>query len=231
MPKAVFLTPTIDKPYDVYADSMIRSIGPLAEAGWEHGLGIERFNPYISAARATLLRKAMDDQPDAIVFIDHDLSWGTDALLTLLQTEGDVVAGTYRFKTEKEEYMGAWEIDEDLRPVTRADGCFDALRVPAGFLKITPKAVHAFMRAWPELLYGDADHPSLDMFNHGVIDGVWYGEDYAFCKRWKERCGDIWLVPDLYINHHSISTEYPGNLHNFMRRQPGGELDPARIAA
>ena len=45
-----------------------------------------------------MLRKALDAKADVIVFIDHDVSWDAKDLLTLIQTEGDVVAGTYRFK-------------------------------------------------------------------------------------------------------------------------------------
>ena len=52
-------------------------------------------------------------------------------------------------------------------------------------LKITT-GVNKFYRAYPDLVYGDAFAPHIDMFNHGVMDGVWHSEDYAFCKRYRE---------------------------------------------
>ena len=58
-------------------------------------------SPYISAARATMLRKALDAKADVIVFIDHDLSWRPGDLLKLIETTGDVVGGTYRFKQDE----------------------------------------------------------------------------------------------------------------------------------
>ncbi|MGR9130775.1 hypothetical protein [Rhizobium leguminosarum] len=182
----------------------------------------ETGNPYISAARATMLRKAMDGQADVVVFIDYDLSWKPEDLLTLINTPGEVVAGTYRFKKDEEEYMGGWHTDATGRPVLRDDGCIKAHRIPAGFMKITKEAVDKFMRAYPELIYGSRYAAAVDLFNHGAIDGVWYGEDYAFSKRWTEKCGDIWLIPDLDISHHSTDREFPGNLHEYLMRQPGG---------
>lgn len=178
--------------------------------------------PYISAARSMMLRKALNAQATVIVFIDHDLSWDPLDLLRLIETDGDVVAGTYRFKGEPEEYMGAIFPGEDGTPIVREDGCMRAHSIPAGFLKVTRKGVNRFIAEYPELTYGEKCAPMIDLFNHGVIDGVWYGEDYAFSKRWREKCGDIWLVPDLNLNHHMPGKCFPGNFHNFMLRQPGG---------
>jgi hypothetical protein len=118
--------------------------------------------------------------------------------------------------------MGGWQTDATGRPVLRDDGCIKADRIPAGFMKITKEAVDKFMRAYPELIYGSRYAAAVDLFNHGAIDGVWYGEDYAFSKRWTEKCGDIWLIPDLDIAHHSSDREFPGNLHEYLMRCPGG---------
>lgn len=174
-----------------------------------------------------MLRRALDAKADVIVFLDYDLSWRPGDLLKIIETEGDVVAGTYRFKEDSEEcperYMGNWEMNADWTPKLRpSDGAFHALLIPAGFLKITKEAVDKFMLAYPELLYGPMYAPNVDLFNHGARDRVWWGEDYSFARRWRDKCGPIWLVPDLSIDHHSKDKVYPGNLHEFMLRQPGG---------
>ncbi len=113
----------------------------IEAAGWESGMVLEIGCPYISNARATMLRKALDAKADVIVFLDHDVSFDPQDLLRLIQTEGDVVAGTYRYKREPEEYMGALCGNEAGRPLLRDDGCIKATAVPAGFLKITKEAV------------------------------------------------------------------------------------------
>lgn len=220
--KVIFCIPTISKPYQVMMDSLAASIPLIQAAGWEEGAVYQIGCPYISAARSMMLRKALDAKATVIVFIDHDLSWDPQDLLTLIECDADVVGGTYRFKGEPEEYMGAVIPDHDRRPQAREDGCIKMHSIPAGFLKVTRGAVNKFMQEYPELLYGEKCNPAVDLFNHGVIDGVWYGEDYAFAKRYREKCGDVWCIPNLNITHHLGDTPFPGNYHKYLRRIPGG---------
>lgn len=225
--KLVIATPTVERPHDAYLAALEASIPALDAAGLDHRAVFETGNPYISGARAKLLRMAMDAEADVVVFIDHDISWRPDDLVTLVTTEGDVVAGTYRNKVDHEEsYMGGLVTQApDHLPIPRDDGALQAERVPAGFLKITKEAVDRFMGAYPELVYGQRFHPSVDLFNHGAIEGLWWGEDYAFSKRWREKCGEIWLVPDLNLDHHGKGKVWPGNFHEFLLRQPGGSKE------
>jgi hypothetical protein len=220
--KVVFCIPTITKPYQQTLDALRDSLPLIEQAGWEHEAVYEIGCPYISHARATMLRKALDAGADVVVFIDHDVSWRPGDLLRLIQTDGDVVAGLYRFKKPEVEYMGAVIANDDGTPFLRADGCMSAHSVPAGFLKVTKSAVNRFMEAYPELCYGERHKPHVDLFNHGAHGFVWWGEDYAFCRRWRDCGGQVWVVPDLSLTHHSADTEYPGNFHEYMLRRPGG---------
>lgn len=229
--KVVFCIPTVSKPYKATLDSLEASIPLIQAAGWDDEAVYEVGCPYISAARSKMLRKAMDAKADVVVFIDHDLSWDPEDLLRLIETEGDVVSGTYRFKKEPEEYMGSLIVDPEGRPIVRDDGCIQAAFIPAGFLKITKHAVNLFMSAYPELCYGERFAPCIDLFNHGAHNFTWYGEDYAFSRRWTDKCGKIWLVPDINLTHWAGNVAYPGNYHRFLQRQPGGSEDPARLAA
>lgn len=221
--KVVLCCPTVTRPHQALLDAIRAEVPLLDEAGVDHSIVWEIGCPYISHARAVMLRKALDTLPDCVVFLDHDLSWKPGDLLKLIQTEGPVIAGTYRFKKDDEEYMGTIPSGEEGRPVVRDDGCVKATWVPAGFLKITGQAVHDFMARYPELMFGSRYRPHVDLFNHGAHEFVWYGEDYAFSRRWNE-IGDIWIVPNLNLTHHSAHQAYPGNYHLYLRRQPGGDL-------
>lgn len=166
-----------------------------------------------------MLRKALDARADLIVFLDDDVSWRPEDMVKLLKAEGEVVAGTYRFKKDDEEYMGMLEVGEGCRPLVRdTDGAIKAHRAPAGFLRVTRFAVDLFMHEYPELVFGDRCNPHVDLFNHGCVfgDRMWWGEDYAFCRRWNEKCGQVWILPDLDIDHHSKTKVYKGNLHRYL---------------
>lgn len=222
-PKRIVLcVPTLTRPYQQTLESIKASIPALEAAGYEHFMVTEIGNPYISAARSYMLRKALDVFADVVVFIDHDISWRPQDLVRLIEVDGDVVAGTYRFKRDEEAYMGVIDDNPDGTPKVRADGCIKATRVPAGFLKITKQAVDKFMRAYPELIYGPLYAPSIDLFNHGVHKGVFWGEDYAFSRNWLDCGGEIWLVPDLQLDHHTSEKAYAGNFHKFLLSCPGG---------
>lgn len=230
--KVALCVPTVTKPYEACLDAMEAAV-PVAEAaGHEVKFVQEVGNPYIGGARATMLRKALDDRCDAALFIDHDVAFRPEDLLALIEAPADVVAGTYRFKKPDEEYMGEWVRDAAGKPVGQAVGDLVMLRatkVPAGFLKVTKEAVDRLMGAYPELCYGPRYSPSIDLFNHGAHERVFWGEDYAFSRRWIECGGDLWLLPELQITHHaSDGTAFPGDLHEYLQRQPGGAKDPAR---
>lgn len=198
----------------------------LDAAGIEHSSVYEIGCPYISGARATLLRKAMQSGADVFVFLDDDVSWAPTDLVTLIETKDDVVSGFYRYKLDDEQYMGVVNVKPDFTPKVRADGLISAWRVPAGFLKVTRSAVGRFMAHYPHLGIVDEEcFVSPDLFNHGAYKGTWYGEDYAFSRNWIDCGGELWVVPDLNLDHNEGERVWKGNFHNYMLRQPGGMLD------
>lgn len=225
MTHVVIAVPTISRPHPACIASLERAIPRIEAAGFKCSMVLEFGNVYISHARAVMLQKAMAAGADMVLFHDHDVAASPDAIPKLLQTEGDVVAGTYRFKSEPEEYMATIYVDADGRPVGRkSDWAIMAQSVPAGFLKVTRRAVEHFGRCYPELLFGSPCAPYIDLFNHGAHKWTWWGEDYAFSRRWRECGGNIWLVPDLDIDHHIGDQVFRGNFHRSL-------LPPLKSAA
>ena len=226
--KVTFCIPTITRPHDKTLKSLEASAKHLDEVGgFEHTLVSEIGNPYISNARNLMLRKALDWGAEVVVFIDHDLSWPKEDLLKLLQTQGDCVGGLYRFTknsdpADEHAYMGTVFTDDAGIPIVVKGGTIKAELLPAGFLKVTRDGINRFMAAYPELLYGERCNPHVDLFNHGAMDWLWYGEDYAMSKRWREKVGDLLVQPDLSLTHWRGEKGYPGNFHEFIQRQPGG---------
>lgn len=219
--KVVVCTPTRDRPHAEYIKALEASVPALDAAGIEHFVVTEVGSAYISWARSNMLRKALDINPDAVVFIDDDLSWRPQDLVALIQTKPAVVSGLYRFKQDEERYMGELDTTETGRVKGNEDGLLLATKVPGGFLKITPDAVVQIMRKHPELVFGVPYRPLVDLFNHGANGGLWWGEDYAFSRRWIEDGNELWIAPDMDLTHHGAKP-YPGNFHEFMLRQPGG---------
>lgn len=218
--KVVFCTPTHTGPHPAYVTAMRDCLPALEALGIEHALLWELGSTYISWARANLARRVIhESDADAIIYLDHDMSWTPAAIVRLATHPEEVVGGTYRFKKEPEEYMGALYHDNG-KITSRDDGCVEAAYMPAGFMKVSRGAWHRIAEAYPALKYGDG---GLDLFNHGVIDGAWHGEDYAFCYRWREKLGKVWIIPDLDLTHHDRDKAYPGNFHRFLLRGEHGD--------
>lgn len=212
--KVVFCVPFLEKPTKPFVASLEASLPIIEEAGWIHELAHEQGCAYISAARNNMLRRALDAKADVIMFLDYDVAWRPEDMLKILETKQHVVAGLYRYKTDDVEYMG--QFSDDV-PACNTEGLIRAKFVPAGFLKMTRNAVSLFAKQHPYLLYGDPMHPHLDIFSHGAIEGVWYGEDYAFSMRWNQTGENLWVCPDLSLDHYDKDGKcYKGNFHEYM---------------
>jgi glycosyltransferase involved in cell wall biosynthesis len=221
--KVVICVPTVTRPFQCLLDSIAAAVPLMDAKGYDHNIVYNIGCPYISYSRALMVRKSQEAGADVIIFLDHDLSFPPESLIKLIETEGDLVAGTYRFKEDDEKYMGSILSDIKGYPQVReSDGAIKGFSAPAGFLKITKGGLARFMLHYPELQYVDNDTLTIDLFNHGAYKGVWYGEDYALCRRWIEKCGDLWIIPNIDVHHHTETTMYPGNFHHYLTRQPGG---------
>lgn len=216
--KVVFVTPTRARPHKNFIKALEESVPVLDKAGIEHSVIFEIGNHYISHALSLLVSKALASSPDAVVILEDDMSWEPQSLVDLINCDKDVVAGVYRYKDEKVDYMGVIETTADGKPVV-VDGLIRAMCLPTGFMKITPAAVKKFAEAYPNLVYGEG---IVDLFNHGAHEGKWWGQDYAFCRNYRNKCGDVWLMPNLDIHHNSGDDVHKGNFHEYLLRQPGG---------
>lgn len=236
--KVCFCVPVYRKPEPEFLASLEKSIPVVKAAGWEEGSAWEVGHAYISYARTLLTRRAIMWDADQIVYLDSDVSHEPGDLLKLLETPGDVVVGTYRFKVEEEAYMGRLARQEGEPLVSRADGCLPLLLAPAGFMKISRVAVEMFARAYPDLDFsrpwvGGEHH--YDLFNHGVIkvgeDKVWFGEDYAFSLRWHQMGNPLWCIPDLNLGHHGVNGDgvrmhFMGNYRKWLdKTEPQKEVE------
>ncbi len=76
------------------------------------------------------------------------------------------------------------------------------------------------MEGFPELIINaDGAGETPDLFNHGAHLGRWYGEDYAFCRRWLELGEDVWLLPDVDVDHNGRGDDvrvWKGNFHKHL---------------
>jgi hypothetical protein len=162
----------------------------------------------ICVARNVMLADFMATEAETMLFIDADLSWPPEAALKILECPHDVVGGAYPAKTEETHFLAKWR--KGHTRLLEAEG------LPGGFLKITRKAVTAMQVKFPELRASyKGKREIFTLFDNGVFDGEYLGEDFAFTKRWQICGGKAFIEPDIAFEHYGRKV-YSGNLNDIL---------------
>lgn len=147
---------------------------------------------------------------DDLVMIDDDLTWEEGAVVRLLSHPCEVVGGVYPKRQDALEFPvrrlpGA--------PFDMATGLMEVMLLPTGFLRMTRECLEKMIAAYPDTRYHDRHHPEVDF--HALfwivlapgldapVDGlpeIW-GEDFTFCKRWRDIGGKVYLDALLRFQH------------------------------
>lgn len=168
---------------------------------WEIGCSL------IGVARNRLAHRFLETkEADCLIFVDSDISWKGGDLARLAKQPHDVIGGTYRTKRDEMKFhvRGTPEKVGDLYKV---DG------LPGGFLKISRDAF-AKVKANP---YKDENgHDMRDFFPTGYVDGQIWGEDYGFCRMWRETGEPVWLDPTIKLRHHDGGRAFTGDFDEWL---------------
>lgn len=210
--RVLFATPSYRGiTYAPFLDSLEATTALLAEHGHQTEFYLLTGCCYVQTARNQIVKHFLDSDADVLFFLDDDISWPAGAALKLIETPGEVVAGIYPLKSEPLGFPVVIHTTPEDAPVQRADGCVAAAAVPTGFLCIHRSALERMIAAYPGQRYVcDESGEMYDLFPQGVHQGRWVGEDFAFCRLWREIGGEMWVQCNISFTH-------AGRHGNFMR--------------
>lgn len=197
MQSVVIATPTNDgRVFVAYTMSLIGSLNELAAAKIAHEVKIEPRASLISAARNKIASQFLTSAHTDLVFIDSDIGWKPPDLVRLLSHQVPVVAAMYRNKSSNPEWAADFDVPTDKTAL------FEARSVGAGFLRIRRNCIEALAKAHPELRYTASDKTT----RYALFDPfVGVGEDYSFCRRWRELGGKIMIDPTIQLRHWGLT--------------------------
>jgi hypothetical protein len=191
----------------------------------------------LPTARNTLVAMFLRDPAATdLLFIDADVGFDAAVIPRLLSRPEEIVAGIYPLKRD---VMG-WPVviqTQDGIPIGR-EGLIEADFLPTGFMRIKREVFERMMQAYPELRYKDS---VVETMGDGTLRQAWdffrmgtdlerqryTTEDYAFCQRWRDIGGRLWVDPDITFQHVGRKA-YTGNFHQYLMQQPGGCNDGRR---
>lgn len=194
--KVLVATPCYDGRIDVwYADSMTNSVRIAQNKGiYLHPVYLS-YDALIQRARNDLIRLAVQENYDDMVWIDSDLSWEPQWIMELLDRPEDVVGGTYRKKTDDQELYTVKTKDLTVHP----NGLIKLEGIGTGFVKLSRKAFKALWDASPE--YVNEGKIGRMICDVQIIDGQLISEDNVMCNKLLSLGFDIWLDPKMTCDH------------------------------
>ncbi|NNM82835.1 MAG: hypothetical protein HKL98_09580 [Burkholderiales bacterium] len=189
----------------------------------------------ITRARALLVAKFLENPlATHLLFVDADISFEPEAFLRLYLQDKDFAAAMYPLKdifwnslperaargetaaTAGLDYVGKLCSGEALKIENRFA---TAEFAGTGFQLVKRAVFEKLAAAHPELSFSSAhSRTALETANQyalfdPMIDpdtGEYLSEDFAFCRRWRNLGGEIWLDLDSRITHVG-SADFRGN--------------------
>lgn len=178
-------------------------------------------NALLADGRAVMVTKFLEAGATDLVFVDSDVIWEAGALLKLVDAPVDVVAGIYPQRKDPVAFSVQWVPGRDELWADPETGLLEVAGVPAGFLRVSRSALEKMQEAYPETEFyvetmsGSKVYALFESWRDGNLK---YGEDYSFCRRWREIGGQIWIDPEILMGHVGFKTFY-GKIGDWLRNR------------
>lgn len=192
----------------------------LDAADFNVTLCTEAGNCHVDDMRNSMVREFLKTDATDFVFIDADVGFRPEDLLKLVSVDRDVNAGVYPKKEDVEDFPiltlpGELWADKD--------GLVEVEGVPTGFLRIKRHVLEK-LAAKAQSFIGQAGDPTPYhvIFERTIIGGKRRSGDYAFCYKWKQLGGKIYVDPEMEFTHTGSKT-WQGSLGRFWKRKHGVE--------
>jgi hypothetical protein len=199
--------------------SLFTDLLALQARGDKWSLHDECGNALIADARALIVAQFLASEADTLVFIDSDVCWEAGALLKLLDHPVDMVAGIYPQRRDPINYCVKW--DTSKAELVAENGLLEVHGVPAGFMKLSRKQLESMVEQYPDTEFYVESAPNQKawaLFADYRIGKHKMGEDYAFCRRWIDMGGKVWIDPEISMGHVGYKT-FKGHLGDHLRNR------------
>ncbi len=201
--KVMLATTVYDRPDAGFAFSVQRGRAALEAHDIDTAYLILEGNCHVDDARNVVVQNFLLSDCTDLVFIDADVLFEPEDLVTLCKYAADLVGGVYPFRradAQTARGMPVRMIPGVSEP--NDEGLLEVEGLPTGFMRIRRRVLEA--------LAADADHfwnrndtrsqvPIL--FGRTYRDGNRVGGDIAFCQKWRSSGGKVYAAPEMRLGH------------------------------
>lgn len=176
----------------------------------------ESGNAMIADCRAVIVAQFLASDATDLVFADSDVVWEAGTLLKLVDAPVDFVAAIYPQRKDPINYCVAWLEKPDL---VAENGLLEVQGVPAGCMRLSRAMLEKMIEHYPDTQFhcdaapNNTAHALFDPYRIGKLK---FGEDYAFCRRWRDIGGKVWINPEVKMGHVGYKT-FQGHIGEWLR--------------
>ena len=204
--------------------SLLGSQAECANLGWEVKFVVRASDSIIARARNVIATTFLESDCSDLIMIDDDVAWQQGAIARMIAHPVDLVAGAYPARGENAGppfIMRPIQTEKNEIFFDKKTGLIEVEGVPAGFLRISKRAMTDLADARKDRWYEDQTAPGMkirDLFDFAFEPDThcYFSEDYTFCRRYREIGGQVWVDPELML-HHTGSKCYSGKLGDWLR--------------
>lgn len=212
MRKVLIGTPAHDGRVDVwYANSLVNTIKLSFQKYVEIIPIYMAYDSLVQRARNDLVKLAVEENFDDLIFIDSDEEWDPEWIFKLLDYKEDVI-GLPVVKKSDQMMFNIKALPEGLK--ANDNGLMEVECVGTGFMKISKSALQQVWDQSPE--YRNEGRSCRMVFDIQVVDGDLVSEDNVFCKKWRSLGGKIYIEPNMTCNHIGVK-KYQGNFMEYLK--------------
>jgi hypothetical protein len=203
--KVLIGTPSYDGKVDVwFANSLVNTIR-LTPPDTVIVPVYMAYDSLVQRARNDLVKLAIEENFDDLIFIDSDVEWNPEWINKLLNYDEDVVGGTYPKKSDTPMFP-VKALTEGLKQ--EENGLIEVEGMPTGFLRLSRAALQKVWDVSDE--YQNEGKTCRMVFDIKVMDGQLVSEDVVFCRKWRDLGGKVYLDPAMCCNHIGVK-KYTGD--------------------
>ena len=216
----------------MYMTSLLSLQAVLGKAGHEAMVSVLVNESLITRGRNALVNQFMKTDADYLFFIDSDIQFYGDQVLSMIDADKDIICGIYPKKeinwqqvakgvkngedvNNLKHYTGSWVLNlaDYAGSVTVPVG--DPLEIWAGgtgFMLIKRKVFEQLKDITPsyindvvDLANADAPRERITQYFTESIEPETerlLSEDYHFCRQWRLQGGKIYAAPWVQLSHH-----------------------------
>lgn len=207
--------------------SIIADMLGFADRGDKVSLLDDCGNAMIADCRNKIVADFLASDATDLIFVDADVAWAKGTLLQLVDYPVDCVAAIYPQRKDPINFCVRYLDDPDKKGIyaNEETGLIEVDGVPFGCVKLSRSMCEQMVKHYADTEYfcqGTLTDKAWDLFGSYWMEKLKFGEDYSFCRRWRDMGGKIWIAPEMNMGHIGNKT-FIGCLGEYLRNRPPEE--------